>query len=117
MALSRYNTGSPFKGILNGYARRVIASANAATAAPPTSPVQTTTPADPNAPPSWDVWATAAYAQAHGAAWLISLSSGASKRAQTQQPSESNPPPMSPAAAGVVAIDATSSTPQPQRVR
>jgi type IV secretion system protein VirB1 len=26
MALSRYNTGSPFKGIMNGYARRVIAN-------------------------------------------------------------------------------------------
>jgi type IV secretion system protein VirB1 len=115
MALSRYSTGSPFKGILNGYARRVIA--NAATAAPPSSPVQTTTLEDPKAPPSWDVWATAAYAQAHGAAWLIPLSPGASNRAQAQQPPDGNPPPMSPAAAGVVAIVGTSSTQQPQRAR
>lgn len=113
MALSRYNTGSPFKGILNGYARRVIANATAATAAPSSSPVQTTTLADPKAPKSWDVWATAAYAQAHGAAWLIPLSPAASSRAQTQQPPDRNPPPMSPAVAGVVTIEATSSTHQP----
>jgi type IV secretion system protein VirB1 len=117
VALSRYNTGSPFKGILNGYARRVIANAHAATAAPSSSPVQTTTLADPKAPPSWDVWATAAYAQAHGAAWLIPLSPGASNRAQTQQPPESKPLPMSPAAAGGMTIEATSSTQQTQRAQ
>jgi type IV secretion system protein VirB1 len=56
MALSRYNTGSPLRGIMNGYARRVIANAD-----------------DPNAPPSWDVSAVGTYAQNHGAGWLIPL--------------------------------------------
>jgi len=75
MALSRYNTGSPFKGILNGYARKVIANAGRGAAPPPSSTVTAASlapPADPNAPPSWDVWATASYAQSHGAPWLVS---------------------------------------------
>ena len=86
MALSRYNTGSPFKGILNGYARRVIVNANAGTAEPPaSSPQGPVTPADPNAPPSWNVWATAAYAQAHGAPWLIPLAPVSPTPAQDQK--------------------------------
>ena len=91
MALSRYNTGSPFKGILNGYARRVIVNANAATAEPPASSPQPVTPADPNAPPSWNVWATAAYAQAHGAPWLIPLAPASPTPAQDQK-STAGPP-------------------------
>jgi type IV secretion system protein VirB1 len=70
VALSRYNTGTPFKGIMNGYARAVMRngaseSAERVAIPPPTSP------ADPNAPASWNVWASADYAQQRGAAWLI----------------------------------------------
>jgi type IV secretion system protein VirB1 len=73
MALSRYNTGSPFKGIMNGYARRVMASADGADLLPPREIGFQTLSSDPNAPPSWDISATGAYAQSHGASWLISL--------------------------------------------
>lgn len=75
MALSRYNTGSPFRGILNGYARKVIANADRGTVPSPSAAVTAVALAplrDPNAPPSWDVWATASYAQSHGAPWLVS---------------------------------------------
>lgn len=72
MALSRYNTGSPFLGIMNGYARHVMANDSAyPLPAPPAS--DNAAQPDPNAPPSWDVWATALYAQTHGAPWLVSL--------------------------------------------
>ena len=115
MALSRYNTGSPFEGILNGYAHRVIANADdkddARTTATTVPPVQSVALADPNAPPSWNVWATAAYAQAHGAPWLIPLS----QPAQAQKPSAGRPAPVSPAPNEVAVIQATSSTQQPQR--
>lgn len=75
MALSRYNTGSPFKGILNGYARKVIRNARGVPAAEPVVTSQSLAPpTDPNAPPSWDVWASASYAQSHGAQWLVPLS-------------------------------------------
>ncbi len=75
MALSRYNTGSPLKGIMNGYARTVM---NNAADDDPLSPPDDASVggdviADPNAPPSWDISATAAFAQAHGAPWLVSL--------------------------------------------
>jgi type IV secretion system protein VirB1 len=115
MALSRYNTGSPFKGILNGYARRVIANANNGTAGPLPSPVQNVAQTDPNAPPSWNVWATAAYAQTHGAPWLVPLSSAAPASAQAQKSPTGPPAPASPAATVVAAIQATSSTQQTQR--
>jgi type IV secretion system protein VirB1 len=78
MALSHYNTGSPFRGILNGYVRKVMQNARsvpAAGAAVVTSQ-SLPPPADPNAPPSWDVWASASYAQSHGAQWLVPLSPG-----------------------------------------
>ena len=69
LALSRYNTGTPFKGIMNGYARKVeqngLLGATSPTA--PTVP----RPTDPNAPPAWNLWATAAYARNHGASWLV----------------------------------------------
>ena len=73
LALSRYNTGSPLKGIMNGYARKVMANAGSTSLSAP-SVVQNALPAaDPNAPPSWDVSATGTYAQRHGAPWLIPL--------------------------------------------
>jgi len=70
LALSRYNTGTPFKGIMNGYARTVMRNrasepAERAAISPPTSP------ADPKAPASWNIWAGADDAQQNGAAWLI----------------------------------------------
>lgn len=74
MALSRYNTGSPFRGIMNGYARKVMA--NDAVEPLPTRPdPEDATQTDPTAPPSWNIWATASYVQTHGAPWLISLES------------------------------------------
>ena len=85
MALSRYNTGSPFRGILNGYARKVIANADHGAVPPPSTAVTTealAAPRDPNAPPSWNVWANASYAQTHGATWLIPLSPGAAPKAK-----------------------------------
>jgi type IV secretion system protein VirB1 len=115
MALSRYNTGSPFKGILNGYARRVIVNANAGTAEPPVSAPQTVTRAHPNAPPSWNVWATAAYAQAHGAPWLIPLAPASPTPAQAQKSMPARPAPASPAASVVATAQATPSSQQPQR--
>jgi type IV secretion system protein VirB1 len=71
LALSRYNTGTPFKGIMNGYARAV--EQNAALASFSSSPtiIPTSQAVDPNAPPAWDLWASAAYARLHGASWLV----------------------------------------------
>ncbi|HUW79516.1 MAG TPA: lytic transglycosylase domain-containing protein [Acidocella sp.] len=73
LALSRYNTGSPLKGIMNGYARKVMANPGRATLSAPSATVNALSAADPNAPPSWNVSATGAYAQSHGAPWLIPL--------------------------------------------
>ena len=72
MALSRYNTGSPFRGIMNGYARRVMAN-DTVRPSPATDDSNDIAQTDPAAPPSWNIWATAFYAQSHGAAWLVSL--------------------------------------------
>lgn len=71
VALSRYNTGSPFRGIMNGYALKVMANgaAQSLAAAYGSNGIAQT---DPNAP-TWNIWATATYAQAHGAPWLVSL--------------------------------------------
>ncbi len=71
MALSIYNTGSPLKGIMNGYARRVMRHADEAAMAlsvPPLPPAIA-----PDIPPSWDVSATGSYARTHGAPWLVPL--------------------------------------------
>ena len=114
MALSHYNTGSPFKGILNGYARRVIANADAGTAFAPSPTVQAAALADPNAPPAWDIWATAAYAQAHGAPWLIPLSPSASENAGSSKLPAGQPAIASPAATLVASTEASSSL-QPMR--
>lgn len=115
MALSRYNTGSPFKGILNGYARHVMATANAVAApssqpaapakeAPPAVPPA---PADPNAPPAWNVWATAAYVKTHGAPWVIALSPAAAKTALAQTAPGDHPPPAPSAATAVASVQAS----------
>jgi type IV secretion system protein VirB1 len=73
IALSRYNTGSAFAGIMNGYARTVMANAGGGTETAPSSGVNVPILSDPNAPPSWNVSATGSYAQHHGASWLIQL--------------------------------------------
>ena len=73
LALSRYNTGSPLKGIMNGYARKVMANGSMSALPVVTAAVSATPATDPNAPPSWDVSATGAYAQSHGAPWLVPL--------------------------------------------
>jgi type IV secretion system protein VirB1 len=82
MALSRYNTGSPLRGILNGYARRVMATATsggvqplqaAAAGSAAGAPFSNALIPDPNAPPAWNVGAVGVYAQVHGAPWLVAL--------------------------------------------
>jgi type IV secretion system protein VirB1 len=71
MALSIYNTGSPLKGITNGYARRVMRNASAV---PETASLPQTPPATaPDMPPAWNVSATGDYTQVHGAPWLVPL--------------------------------------------
>ena len=71
MALSIYNTGSPLKGIMNGYARTVMRNAGVTIA--PVSLVPAGPTIAPDMPPSWDVSATGIYTQAHGAPWLVPL--------------------------------------------
>jgi type IV secretion system protein VirB1 len=73
MGLSRYNTGSPFQGIMNGYARTVLENAGTGQEALPILPAPASSPADPSAPPPWNVSATGTYAQQHGASWIIDL--------------------------------------------
>jgi type IV secretion system protein VirB1 len=75
MALSRYNTGSPLKGIMNGYARAVLANAPGRSLPVPSFD-QVSPAVDPNAPPTWNVSAMAAYAQTHGAPWMVVLPTG-----------------------------------------
>jgi type IV secretion system protein VirB1 len=71
MALSIYNTGSPLKGIMNGYVRRVMRNASVV---PETASLPQTPPATaPDMPPAWNVSATGDYTQAHGAPWLVPL--------------------------------------------
>lgn len=77
VALSKYNTGDAQRGFANGYvqqvelaARRVVPALDVG-AAPAAIDRQTlpaaalAAPADPNAPPSWDVWSSFDYAAAH----------------------------------------------------
>ncbi|WP_297491923.1 lytic transglycosylase domain-containing protein [Acidocella sp.] len=71
MALSIYNTGSPLKGIMNGYARRVVRHADEVASGLPVPPLPLAIA--PGMPPAWDVSATGNYAQAHGAPWLVPL--------------------------------------------
>jgi type IV secretion system protein VirB1 len=73
LALSRYNTGTPFKGILNGYARSVMRNSPAGSVlGNPVGLAQHRAP-DPKEPPSWNIWANAAYGQTHSSPWLISV--------------------------------------------
>jgi len=74
MALSIYNTGSPLKGIMNGYARRVMRNASVVPAA--AHLVQAAPANAPDMPPAWNVSATGDYTQAHGAPWLVPLGLG-----------------------------------------
>jgi len=74
MALSIYNTGSPLRGIMNGYARTVMHNAGEAIAPVSLAPAGAISP--PDMPPSWDVSATGTYTQAHGAPWLVPLGLG-----------------------------------------
>jgi type IV secretion system protein VirB1 len=79
--LSRYNTGRPLAGLVNGYVGDVIG------AAPPATPVRNQIVAQ-NEPavstvPDWDVWANASFAQTHGAAWLVNLSEPVPPSAKT----------------------------------
>jgi len=75
MALSRYNTGTPFRGILNGYVATVLRNAGdeggmaAIPALLPSAPVSLAS----NAPPAWNVSAIGANAEQHGASWIIDL--------------------------------------------
>lgn len=71
MALSIYNTGSPLKGIMNGYVRKVLRNADNFVAPPSTSG----SAAAPNIPPAWDISAMGAYTRIHGAPWLVPLGS------------------------------------------
>jgi type IV secretion system protein VirB1 len=109
IALSRYNTGSPFKGILNGYARKVIRNARSQPGSEAKVTAQALPPAaDPNVPPSWDVWASASYAQSHGAPWLVPLSpGGATKPPQADRLAAHGPA----AAARSYAVVASTSAP------
>jgi type IV secretion system protein VirB1 len=75
-ALSRYNTGDAQRGFANGYVHQVELAAQRVVPAldvgavpaaidsqkPPAAP---TAAADPNAPPSWDVWSSFDYAATH----------------------------------------------------
>ena len=94
MALSRYNTGTPFKGIMNGYVRTVLENAGNVEEVPPVplSPVQPPLFVDPNAPSSWNVSAAGVYAQIHGASWLISLSPSVSDQRPQAGPMGLSPP-------------------------
>ena len=118
LALSRYNTGSPFRGIMNGYVRRVMARVETGPASPAAVARGTPSPAsdaaapNPNAPPAWNVGAVGSYAQAHGAPWLVALAPASSTG---QAVSAASPPVAStivPAAnaSSVVAALATTST-------
>lgn len=108
LALSRYNTGSPLKGIMNGYARKVMANAGSASPSAPPVTLNALPAADPNAPPSWDVSATGSYAQTHGAPWLIPLAPGSG----TPKQSVGHPAPAQ-APDTLVATNQASSSTQP----
>lgn len=69
IALSRYNTGRPLKGLVNGYVGRVLAAHSAAAGV--TKPYASREQMASNSAPAWNVWANAAYAQTHGAPWLV----------------------------------------------
>lgn len=78
LALSRYNTGSPFRGIMNGYARSVLVNVSTSTSQNSKRENKINQNIDPNAPPEWNVSDSGVYAEAHGAPWLIAFSSDTS---------------------------------------
>jgi type IV secretion system protein VirB1 len=74
-AISRYNTGDPERGFLNGYvnkvelaARQVVPGLEAETPDQNASPGSVNQPnPDKNAPPSWDIWGSYEYGESpHG---------------------------------------------------
>ena len=69
--LSRYNTGRPLNGLVNGYVGEVIA-AGSSDSTPKPEPAVAVQPPETQAP-SWDIWASAAYAKVHGATWIVDL--------------------------------------------
>ena len=79
--LSRYNTGRPLAGLVNGYVGDVIGAAT------PAAPARNQMVAQSEPPvsrvPDWDVWANASFAQTHGAAWLVNLSEPVPPTAKT----------------------------------
>lgn len=62
IALSRYNTGRLFAGLVNGYVGRVLTVQD--TGSRPSYPAN-------SQHPDWDVWAVASSARHNGAAWLV----------------------------------------------
>lgn len=110
MALSRYNTGSPFKGIMDGYARRVIAAADAGASPRTSRAAPGATTALVGKPPSWNVWAMAAYARAHGAPWLVTLSPARAPLPGDRTLPSGRPATASPAATVVAIKEARMST-------
>jgi type IV secretion system protein VirB1 len=77
VAISRYNTGDSQRGFTNGYVHKVelaaerivpaldVGAAPAAIDSQPLPAAAPSTPVDPNAPPSWDVWSSFDYAATH----------------------------------------------------
>jgi type IV secretion system protein VirB1 len=57
IALSRYNTGDPRRGVHNGYVARVERAAAALSLTIPAAPVAAPAEAPADAPPPWDVFA------------------------------------------------------------
>jgi hypothetical protein len=80
MALSVYNTGTPFRGILNGYVRTVLRNAGGESEFIPIPAVlpPTAVSDDPKTPPAWNVSAIGAYAEQNGASWIIDLAPSSS---------------------------------------
>lgn len=70
IALSRYNTGTPFRGILNGYARTVLTNVKTDDVPIETDDEDVQVIPDSHAPSSWNVAAVGNYARIHGAPWL-----------------------------------------------
>lgn len=82
--LSRYNTGRPLNGLVNGYVGDIISPKPAVAPAPANTDPTADDAQPPASPlPAWDVWANADYAQTHGAAWLVNLSTAPSASRQT----------------------------------
>ncbi len=78
IALSRYNTGSPLRGIMNGYAHAVmtsLASAGGQNRSTQATRSFANSLSNSDAPADWNVSATGSYEEIHGAPWLILLPS------------------------------------------